>query len=54
MLRLGVAAPVSAGKGKWKIYSITPPSATIAPQGYYMMFAIVNNVPSWANWVQIG
>ncbi|KAG0570347.1 hypothetical protein KC19_6G155500 [Ceratodon purpureus] len=54
LLRLGVAAPVGAGDGKWTIYSITPPSATIAPQGYYMMFAVVNNAPSWANWVKIG
>jgi hypothetical protein len=32
----------------------TPPAATVAPPGYYMLFAVCNGVPSDATWVQIG
>ncbi|XP_024371029.1 aldehyde oxidase GLOX [Physcomitrium patens] len=37
-------------------YSITataPPHAAVAPAGYYMLFAVQNDVPGFASWVQV-
>jgi len=53
MLKLGVNTAVSAGAGKWTLASVSPPSASVAPPGYYMMFAAVNWVPSYASWVKM-
>ncbi|XP_024385114.1 aldehyde oxidase GLOX [Physcomitrium patens] len=54
LLKLAASVPVIVGGGKYTVDSTGPPDATIAPGGYYMLFAIVNGVPSWANWAKIG
>lgn len=54
LLWLGVTAPVAAGAGKYTVDATAPPSSTIAPAGYYMLFAVANGVPSYASWVKVG
>jgi hypothetical protein len=53
LLQLPVGAPVAAGAGKYTVTSTAPPSSTIAPAGYYMVFAVANGAPSYASWVKI-
>lgn len=53
LLQLPVGAPVAAGAGKYTVTSTAPPSSTIAPGGYYMVFAVANGTPSYASWVKI-
>lgn len=54
MLKLGVVGtPVSVAPGNWTLTSVSPPNAAVAPAGYYMMFVVVNWVPSYASWVKI-
>lgn len=43
-----------ASAGGYTVSSTAPPSATIAPAGYYMLFAVVNGSPSYASWVKVG
>jgi hypothetical protein len=33
---------------------LSPPTAAIAPPGYYMLFVVCDGIPSEASWVQIG
>jgi len=52
LLKLGGTSVGAAGK--YTVTSTAPPSATIAPAGYYMLFAVVNGAPSDASWVKVG
>lgn len=54
LLKLGVVGtPVSTGAGRWTLASETPTVASMAPPGYYMLFVVVNWVPSYASWVKL-
>jgi hypothetical protein len=53
LLQLTVSAPGKVSGGKYTIKSTSPPSATIAPASYYMLFAVANGIPSVAAWVHI-
>lgn len=52
LLKLG-GTSVAAGAGTYTVSSTAPPSATIAPAGYYLLFAVVNGGPSEASWVKV-
>ncbi|KAG0627529.1 hypothetical protein M758_2G208700 [Ceratodon purpureus] len=53
LLALAVGKPVAAGAGKYTVDATAPPSSTIAPGGYYMIFAVANGSPSYASWVKL-
>ncbi|CAA6666010.1 unnamed protein product [Spirodela intermedia] len=42
-----------SGAGTYKVTTVAPPSAVIAPPGYYMLFVVHQGVPSKAAWVHI-
>lgn len=37
----------------FKVFVLGPPSATVAPAGYYMMFVVNSGIPSEAAWVKV-
>ncbi|KAG6551687.1 hypothetical protein Mapa_006776 [Marchantia paleacea] len=55
LLKLAVTAPDNSNgvDNQYTMAVTAPPSATIAPRSYYMLFANNNGVPSRAVWVQI-
>ncbi|KAG0563931.1 hypothetical protein KC19_8G070500 [Ceratodon purpureus] len=53
MLKLKATAPVAAGAG-FTVDVTAPPTAELAPPGYYMLFPVQNRIPGRAVWVQIG
>lgn len=54
LLQLQTGAPVAAGRGVFTIWSKAPPSAAVAPAGYYMLFAVADGRVGNAAWVKIG
>ncbi|KAJ3410744.1 hypothetical protein HDV05_003283 [Chytridiales sp. JEL 0842] len=49
----GMEGVVPGGKaGDWAV--VSPPTAEVAPPGYYMLFAVCDGIPSEAVWIQIG
>ncbi|KAK9168303.1 hypothetical protein Syun_000443 [Stephania yunnanensis] len=53
LVKLGVEPAVVAPGGRWMIRCRAPPTAVVAPPGYYMAFAVNQGVPSVAKWVQL-
>jgi hypothetical protein len=53
MLKLKVTAPVAAGNA-FTVNVTAPPTAELAPPGYYMLFPVQDRIPGKAVWVQIG
>lgn len=53
MLVLASTAPVAAG-GKYVSTLTAPPSAVIAPAGYYLLNAMNDGTPSPAVWIKVG
>ncbi|KAJ3321937.1 hypothetical protein HDU76_013995 [Blyttiomyces sp. JEL0837] len=49
-LTKGMAGNIEAGD--WGV--LTPPRGSVAPPGWYMLFAVCQGVPSEAVWVQVG
>ncbi|KAK1321791.1 hypothetical protein QJS10_CPA03g01757 [Acorus calamus] len=41
------------GGGRYRIGCIAPPSAAVAPPGYYMAFVVNQGIPGVATWIQI-
>jgi hypothetical protein len=53
LLQLEVGAPV-AGAGGVTVASKAPPSAAVAPAGYYMLFPVADGQVGYAAWVKLG
>ncbi|CAI9101290.1 OLC1v1038582C1 [Oldenlandia corymbosa var. corymbosa] len=54
MLVLSVAQGARLiGKSTYQITVTTPPNINLAPQGYYMLFVVHQNIPSVGIWVQL-
>ncbi|KAH9571107.1 hypothetical protein CY35_02G075400 [Sphagnum magellanicum] len=54
LIELNAAVPAAAGGGAYTVAANAPPSAVIAPAGYYMLFAVSEGIPSVAQWVHVG
>jgi len=55
MLVLATSAPVAAGGRQNFVTTVTaPPSAVLAPSGWYLLTAINDGVPSPSSWIHIG
>lgn len=44
---------VRVSKGQYKVMAAAPPSAVLAPPGYYLLFVVYRGVPSEGIWVRI-
>jgi len=53
LLQLEAGAPVAAAGG-FAVASKAPPTAAIAPAGYYMLFPVADGNVGYASWVKIG
>jgi hypothetical protein len=54
MLRLGTTAPVQTVVGEgFSVVAFAPGNAVLAPQGYYMLFAVQGGIPSRGLWVHL-
>ncbi|KAI8556713.1 hypothetical protein RHMOL_Rhmol05G0275600 [Rhododendron molle] len=53
LVKMNIAHPISDSNGEYRIEFQSPPSAEVAPPGYYMMFVVNQGVPSVAVWVPI-
>ncbi|KAI8556718.1 hypothetical protein RHMOL_Rhmol05G0275900 [Rhododendron molle] len=53
LVKMNIARPVSESNGEYRIVFQAPPSAEVAPPGYYMMFVVNQGVPSVAVWVPV-
>lgn len=54
LLKLKVSLPVAAAGGAFAVDVTAPPTAELAPPGYYMLFPVQDRIPGRAVWVQIG
>ncbi|XP_024393312.1 aldehyde oxidase GLOX [Physcomitrium patens] len=54
LLQLEASAPAAAGGGAYTVDSKAPPSAAVAPGGYYMLFPVADGNVGYASWVKIG
>ncbi|XP_024395291.1 aldehyde oxidase GLOX [Physcomitrium patens] len=52
-IKLAATVP-GKSRGFWVTRVTGPPSSSVAPQQYYMLFCLQNGVPSRANWVRVG
>lgn len=52
LLQLEVSAPVANGGG-YAVNSKAPPTAALAPAGYYMLFPVADGNVGYASWVKI-
>lgn len=53
LIKLVTTTPVRVGNS-WSVKCTAPPSANVAPQQFYMLVIVQNNVPSKALWVKMG
>lgn len=53
LVKLAVTNAVPAGNGRYKIGCTAPPNGMVAPPGYYMAFAVNQDVPSVARWIHL-
>lgn len=53
LVKLAVTSAIPDSAGRYKIGCAAPPSAVVAPPGYYMAFAVNQGVPSVARWVHL-
>ncbi|GFY82254.1 glyoxal oxidase-related protein [Actinidia rufa] len=53
LVKLAVTGAVPDGSGRYKIGCTAPPNGSVAPPGWYMVFAVNQGVPSVARWVQL-
>ena len=54
MLRLATTEPAPTVLGQvFSAMAFAPDNAVLAPQGYYMLFAVQGNVPSRGAWVHL-
>ncbi|KAE9447756.1 hypothetical protein C3L33_20346, partial [Rhododendron williamsianum] len=54
LVKMNIARPVVLeSTGEYRIVFQAPPSAEVAPPGYYMMYVVNQGVPSVAVWVPI-
>ncbi|CAM6127551.1 unnamed protein product [Calypogeia fissa] len=54
LLVLGTSTPVHTGSlNTYQITVTAPPSASVAPGGYYMTFVVNGGIPSVATWIQV-
>ncbi|MCO5562764.1 hypothetical protein L7F22_016396 [Adiantum nelumboides] len=55
MLSLEVEKPLNLGGGQYAVYAKSPPSATLAPPSYYMLFAVneAKGVAGPAAWLHV-
>lgn len=54
LLQLDAGAPVAAGGGAFAVDSKAPPTAAVAPAGYYMLFPVADGNVGYASWVKLG
>ena len=54
MLILSSAAPTAAGGGQYLVSAYAPPSAVLAPAGYYLLTVVNAGTPSPSVWVHVG
>lgn len=52
-LTLGVSGQVNTGGTAYIVNATAPPSATVAPSSYYMLFVQNQGIPSAAVWLQV-
>ncbi|KAI8556723.1 hypothetical protein RHMOL_Rhmol05G0276400 [Rhododendron molle] len=53
LVKMNIARPVLESNGQYRIVFEAPPSAEVAPPGYYTMFVVNQGVPSVAVWIPI-
>ncbi|XP_050214664.1 aldehyde oxidase GLOX [Mercurialis annua] len=53
LVKLAVTPAVPDDAARYRIGCTAPPNGTVAPPGYYMVFAVNQGVPSIARWVQL-
>ncbi|KAG9453071.1 hypothetical protein H6P81_005975 [Aristolochia fimbriata] len=53
LVKLAASPATPVNDGAYKITCTAPPSGSVAPPGYYMMFVINQGVPSVAKWVRV-
>lgn len=53
LVKLAVSPAVPDSDGRYRVGCTAPPSAIVAPPGYYMVFAVNQGVPSVARWVHV-
>lgn len=53
LVKLAVNPAVPDDNGRYHVVCTAPPTAVVAPPGFYMAFAVNQGVPSVARWIQL-